>query len=340
MTARQVSNLSARVIASEMRRRFENELQPHALLSHLTNSELAQELARRSVQLKHAAWYAPIDDRKDPFIAPAISRGVYAHARRTCYLIGAAAIASQNAQRVRLHHANYGTYNSLCTDEPFTHQPVVVERNAESYGDYGYTGYLIEPDQVLTCWHGWKDFSYEPQIAIFGYAATSGSEYTTELRSENVVPVHLYPAKRPTGLHSTSSVANDWVVLRLERPVTHIKLTLRHRLSAPRVGQAVYTLGYPCGLPLKLADNATVLSESSQEFRANLDTYSGNSGSPVFDALTHDLLGLVVAGQKGQGDFEAVPARKCYVSNRIDHEVTGQVALSSMCFEAAVNKSI
>ena len=340
MTARQVSKLSARAIANEMRRRFDNELQPHTLLAHLTNSELVQALAMRSVQLKHAAWYAPIDDRKDPFIASAISPGVYAHASRTCYLIGAAAIASQNAKRVRLHHTNYGTYNSLCADEPFTNQPVVVEHSAESYGDYGYTGYLIEPDQVLTCWHGWKDFSYEPQIAIFGYAATSGGEYPTELDSENVVPVHLYPAKRPARLQSTNCVADDWVVLRLERPVTHIKLAFRHRLGAPRVGQAVYTLGYPCGLPLKLADNATVLSESSQEFRANLDTYSGNSGSPVFDALTHDLLGLVVAGQKGHGDFEAVPARNCYVSNRIDHEVTGQVALSSMCFEAAVNSRV
>ena len=50
----------------------------------------------------------------------------------------------------------------------------------------------------------------------------------------------------------------------------------------------VYALGYPTGLPLKLAGNATVQSVSGTAyFTANLDTFAGNSGSPVFNFATN-----------------------------------------------------
>ena len=285
-------------------------------------------------------WYAPSDDRKDPLLSATLAPPVLEHAQRTCYLIGAAAIASRSRDRVRLHYANYASYNSLCPSESFVDQPVVVERNNEAYGDYGYTGYLIGPDAVLTCWHGWRDFSYEPQVAIFGYAISPSNNNPIELPAEDVVPIRLYPWIRPPKPQSNNACDGDWVVLRLERPVRNTGLEFKTRLALPRPGRSVYTLGHPCGLPLKMADNATVLSASHEEFRANLDTYSGNSGSPVFDAHTHSLLGLIVAGQKGQGDFEAVPARQCYVSRRIDHEVTGQLAVSVACFSKAITAII
>ena len=44
-------------------------------------------------------------------------------------------------------------------------------------------------------------------------------------------------------------------------------------------------------------------------FTANLDTYGGNSGSPVFNSETHEVEGILV-----RGDTDFVPLGKCMVS--------------------------
>ena len=288
------------------------------------------------IRLQRAAWFAPRDDRHDPFTSPALPAALQRHAARTCYLIGATAIASRRGGRVRLHQNNYGTANSLCADEPFRDQPVVIERHGTAPGDFGYTGYLVSPDTVLTCWHGWEYFSGRAQVAIFGYALRAGATDATELPASQVLSVAAYPAGRPPPATERGSCSGDWVTLRLEHPVTHLAGLAPPRLESPRPGRAVYTLGHPLGLPLKLATGGVVLGASSGTFRTSLDTFAGNSGSPVFDADSHALVGLVVEGQKGQDDFEPAPARRCYVTNRIDGPAEGQLSVPAGCFSTAV----
>jgi hypothetical protein len=44
-------------------------------------------------------------------------------------------------------------------------------------------------------------------------------------------------------------------------------------------------------------------------FTANLDTYGGNSGSPVFNADSHEVEGVLV-----RGDTDFVPVGMCMIS--------------------------
>jgi len=75
-------------------------------------------------------------------------------------------------------------------------------------------------------------------------------------------------------------------------------------------GEPLFVIGHPCGLPQKFADGAVVRSNHPAAFFvANLDTYGGNSGSPVFSGKTYQLEGLLVRGQK---DF--VSTGHCNVS--------------------------
>ena len=61
----------------------------------------------------------------------------------------------------------------------------------------------------------------------------------------------------------------------------HGALPIR-REGAPSVGTPLVVSGHPAGIPLKIAGGATVRSSQHPEyFDANLDTYGGNSGSPV-----------------------------------------------------------
>ena len=63
-------------------------------------------------------------------------------------------------------------------------------------------------------------------------------------------------------------------------------------------------IGFPSGLPCKVAANAKVSQNTDTfVFTGNLDTYGGNSGSPVFNLTTHEVEGILVRGGE---DFEFV----------------------------------
>lgn len=96
----------------------------------------------------------------------------------------------------------------------------------------------------------------------------------------------------------------DWAIVRLDRPVVGCKPLKFRKDGKVSDGEEVYVIGYPSGLPCKISDNASVRDNSmSLIFRANLDTYGGNSGSPVFNRVTHEVEGILVRGGE---DFEFV----------------------------------
>ncbi|MEL6639540.1 MAG: trypsin-like peptidase domain-containing protein, partial [Bacteroidota bacterium] len=67
--------------------------------------------------------------------------------------------------------------------------------------------------------------------------------------------------------------------------------------------QSVYGIGHGLGLPQKLHFDARVnfVKDEWPIFKCCLDFFSGNSGSPIFDAESHQLLGLLTRGGK---DFD------------------------------------
>jgi len=74
--------------------------------------------------------------------------------------------------------------------------------------------------------------------------------------------------------------------------------------------QPVHIIGHPVGLPAKYAAGAQVRDNSSAAyFVANLDSFGGNSGSPVFNAETHFVEGVLV-----RGDTDFVPHGQCSVA--------------------------
>jgi hypothetical protein len=325
--------VSEAALAAEHWRRELQGMDPHPALQAVTAADLQAAFAR-------VAWFGPTDDRRDPWLGAQLHTLQRANARRVCYLIGAAAVGPTRDGRSALHSARYGEYHNLCRDERFWDQPSVLERDGEAAGGYGYTGLLVSDRHVLTCWHGWESFSHRAHVAIFGYAMTARSDATPAVDARAVVPIAPYPWRQPAGEgRFAQDCSRDWVVLELAQPVAAARRVAPLRLASPQLGVECYTLGHPCGLPVKLADRARVLAVGDGYFRTDLDTFTGNSGSPVFDARTHALIGLVSEGQKDQGDFEPSPARGCYVSNRIDRHVTGQLSVPVTCFADALQTS-
>ncbi|MDD2806444.1 MAG: trypsin-like peptidase domain-containing protein [Elusimicrobiales bacterium] len=116
----------------------------------------------------------------------------------------------------------------------------------------------------------------------------------------------------------------DYTVVRLDRKVSdRLPLVINRTNSGLAENNGLFVIGHPSGLPLKIAGDARVTaagrdvtvnnrmglpiiwSNGGYSFLTNLDTFHGNSGSPVFNLKTLLVEGILV---KGDNDYEDDPA--------------------------------
>lgn len=186
-----------------------------------------------------------------------------------------------------------GFTREVCPDEPFRGQP-----------DPGFcSGFLAGPDSVVTAGHCLRDeFECETVAFVFGFQMLDATRAVTTVPLSDV-----YTCAGIVDLVSNDITGEDWGVYRLDRAVTgHTPLKMR-REGKIASNQDLVLLGYPLGLPAKIAGGAQVrVNDSRFLFEANLDSYSGSSGSPVLNADT-----LVVEGIMTRGDVDFVLDGEC-----------------------------
>jgi len=184
--------------------------------------------------------------------------------------------------------------NPLCPDEPFQSQPVGAI----------CTAFLVGDDLVATAGHCLNESNLHTRRFVFGYTMASAEVSNTTIPASDV-----YMGTEILGWQLDSSAA-DWALVKLDRKVINRNpLTIR-TTGEVAINTGLYVLGHPVGLPQKYASNAEVRhNEHNDFFIANLDTFGGNSGSPVFNATTHEVEGILV---RGEVDF--APKGQCVVS--------------------------
>lgn len=197
---------------------------------------------------------------------------------------------------------------AVCADEPFRDQDTA-----------GYcSGFLVAPDTIVTAGHCVSnDDDCHDATVVFGFALS-----TPETSVKTVSRTEVYRCSRVVYAQIPGKGA-DFSVMTLDRPVEN-HLPLRLRTSGQiSPGEGVMVIGHPLGLPLKIAAGAKVRSVvPNAYFVANLDTYGGNSGSPVFNLRTREVEGLLVRGGR---DFVYRPDQNCQASVRCgDDECRGE----------------
>jgi len=191
----------------------------------------------------------------------------------------------------QLRVKNYGELYNLCRCEPFYEQPVAAGAMC--------TGVLVAADVVATAAHFVNESNVRALGFIFGYQMADPVSPVIRFHHEKIYRgIKILHRKDDTrGINATGS---DWVLVQLDRPVEGQEIAaLSRRPAFP--GQNLYVLGYPCGLPLKYAPGPVVRNTEQVYFMSRMDIYSGNSGSPVFCAETHEMVGMVV--QSDPRDF-------------------------------------
>lgn len=154
------------------------------------------------------------------------------------------------------------------------------------------TGFLVAPNLIATAGHciakdQCKNFNW-----VFDYKLSDAKK--TQVGS--VKNSNIYSCKRVVDHEfSRFSIGSpDWAVIELDRPVIN-RAPLKLSTHTPDVSSSVFVIGTPGGIPLKVA-NGKVRNNFGDYFSTNLDTFGGNSGSPVFDTRTGSVAGILVRG--------------------------------------------
>lgn len=244
-------------------------------LKSLSNTELVKML-----RSKKRAIYGDEDNRQDIFkVADPAIRAV---ADSVVGIVDWSSLKLDNGSYT-LPTDNYGERYGLCPDERFVSQPTGCD----------CTGFLIAPDLVATAGHCIEGKKRDQLGFVFGFDMENENISRKVFREEDV-----YRAKEFQGMKLTNG-NSDWAVVKLEKPVQGHKPLRLSQNGDLAVGAELYVIGHPCGLPKKFTNRAKVLSNNSRAyFKADLDTYGGNSGSPVFDTLTNEVQGILVRGAR------------------------------------------
>lgn len=201
----------------------------------------------------------------------------------------------------------------ICPDERFTEQV--------SLGDC--SGFLISPNLLVTAGH-----------CMLNADACSGNKWVFDFMAETKVinKSNVYSCKKIVTqkfVYSKKEV-NDYAIIELDRPVFgRAPLTYRKRGYVDHETPLV-VIGHPMGLPMKITDGGRVSSMSDIErdnvirsfflrknyFTANLDSYAGNSGSPVFNYETGEVEGILI---QGADDFVFNEHKNCLESRHLSN---------------------
>jgi V8-like Glu-specific endopeptidase len=203
----------------------------------------------------------------------------------------------------KLKTVNFGDRLNLCPDAKYREQPI---------GAF-CSGSLVGEDLVMTAGHCIKTdaqcldtkIAFDFNIRSEGGAAAATQPAANIFSCKKVVKRFL--AGEPNSANPTGqNLGADYALIQLDRKVAGRKPLAINRGAKLRNGDGIFVVGHPVGLPLKLADDARVRDFSKVGyFVADLDTFGGNSGSPVFNARTRKIEGILVRGDE---DFVDSPA--------------------------------
>lgn len=183
---------------------------------------------------------------------------------------------------------------------------------------------LIAPDKVLTAAHC---LSQENEHDCGSTALVFGFDQTLDQNVKKVLSARqVYRCRQVIEAGDIAKGGLDYAVIQLDRPVEGVMpITFQAELGSVFLRQNVYTVGYPVGTSKKAAQGRIrQLDSGTKNPRASLDIYYGNSGGPVFDSQTDQLVGIVM---NGEDDFVETQDR-CQMPKRCnDDQCAGEEIL-------------
>lgn len=218
----------------------------------------------------------------------------------------------------------------ICEKERFSHQISAMR----------CSGFMVDKDLVVTsgqCVQNMDDCKLYSWI--FDYKLQSTNDSSVKFKQDQV-----YTCKQIVARAYDPSTKEDYAVIRVDREIVGIKPLKFRRKDTIDNNAKLFTIGTSLGLPLKISDNGTVVSNQPEKyFVTNLDTYGGAAGAPVLNEETLEVEGIYISGEK---DFIFNPELNCSqskicdmnASNCIGERVTRITVLSQLSFMKRIKR--
>ncbi|MBT4791222.1 MAG: trypsin-like peptidase domain-containing protein [Halobacteriovoraceae bacterium] len=168
------------------------------------------------------------------------------------------------------------------------------ERFLEQFTAGSCSGFLIAPDLLATAGHCIQTVDDCKLIKwVFDYKLLNRSPM-----SRKVLKKSVYNCVELVERGFSQSKAIDYSIVKLDRAISDRKILKLRRSGKVNNNANLAVFGYPTGLPLKVAKGGKVRRNGAKHFFVtNLDTFGGNSGSPVVDLKSLEVEGILIRGE-------------------------------------------
>lgn len=256
--------------------------------------ELSEDVKVDTLIKAFKVLYGP-DDRVDFFEEKDTNK--VTNALGVVALVRDVDLSPEQDSKFKLSTISFVDAQSLCSSEKFKNQPIASFCSGFAIGKNVIVtaGHCIESEDDLKTIRFIFDFKYIAQNSV-----------KTVFEKQLILSGKRIISRINSGNMDYSIIETNEIIPEVRR----LKLNLASKIKDK---ESVYVIGHPVGLPLKIAGGAFVRNNTdSLFFSANLDTYGGNSGSPVFNSRTHLVEGILV---RGETDFIKSSSGNCNVSN-------------------------
>lgn len=231
------------------------------------------------------AIYGTFDNE---FISMKVPKKIREMATGISYLVDKRLVSHKSATESVIYGQSLRERDNVCSQEKFS----------ENLSAGFCTGFLVGKDIIVTAGHCVKEIS-ECRNTSFVFGVNSAKE---DRRQFKIDRDNVYSCKRVLTSFHEEGTLYDFAVIQLDREVKYRHVFILGNDTKITTKSKLAMLGHPNGLALTYSAPAPVTQTwDSDIFRTALDSFSGNSGSPVFDLATEKVMGILTGGQE---DFE------------------------------------